>query len=295
MTQSTARPVSAFARQVLAPNPGPMTLDGTQSYVLAFPGAEAVVVVDPGPDDAGHLAALAGEGAVELVLVTHRHPDHTEGIDRLHALTGAPVRAVLGEHCRPAAPGHPLHGTLAGDGDPLRPDEVVTAAGLRIRVLATPGHTSDSVCFLLPDDGPHGAVLTGDTILGRGTTILDFPDGTLGDYLESLDRLTGLGAATVLPAHGPVLPDLAAIAGAYRAHRFERLRQVRDAVVQLELDLDPAAVADDGGRPAASDVRRVADVVYADVDSSVRGAAEHSVAAQLSYLATLEPAERAAL
>jgi glyoxylase-like metal-dependent hydrolase (beta-lactamase superfamily II) len=112
-------------------------------------------------------------------------------------------------------------------------------------------------------------VLTGDTILGRGTTVLDYPDGTLGDYLESLDRLEELGPATVLPAHGPVLPQLDAVCRQYRSHRLERLEQIRAALKNLGSDASVAAVAD---------------AVYADVDPSVRRAAENSVAAQLEYL-----------
>lgn len=267
--------VSAFASLLLAPNPSAMTLDGTQSYAVRFPGHTSLIVVDPGPDDAGHVAALAGLGDVALILITHRHPDHTDGIDELHRLTGAPVRAALEEFCRPAAPGHPSHNTPAGFGEPLRDRELITEAGVTLRVLATPGHTSDSVSFFLPEDGRHGAMITGDTILGRGTTILDFPDGTLGDYLASLERLAGYGGAAVLPAHGGTLPDLAKIAGEYLAHREQRLAQVRAAVVQVE------AAHDDG---SAASVTEVTDVVYADVDPSVRGAAEHSVAAQLAYL-----------
>ena len=241
---------------ILAPNPGPMSLDGTNSYVLRAPGQSAAVVVDPGPLDERHLTALARAGAVELILVTHRHADHTAGSARLHDLTGAPVRAADPNHCH-------------GGGEPLAHGEVIRAAGLEITVVAAPGHTSDSVCFHLPADGPNGSVLTGDTILGRGTTVLDYPDGTLGGYLASLDRLEALGPATVLPAHGPVLPSLAAVARDYRAHREERLAQIR-------------AVLDRLGRDAS--VVEVADAVYADVGPSVRRAAELSVAAQLSYL-----------
>ncbi|HYH77980.1 MAG TPA: MBL fold metallo-hydrolase [Arthrobacter sp.] len=247
---------SALTQFILAPNPGPMSLDGTNSYVLRPAGGGAVVVVDPGPADEPHLQALAAAGRVELILVTHRHADHTAGSARLHALTGAPVRAADPGHC---------HGGAA----PLRDGEAIRAAGLDIRVLATPGHTSDSVCFHLPDDGPQGAVLTGDTILGSGTTMLDYPDGTLGDYLASLDRLEALGPATVLPAHGPVLPSLEAIVRSYRGHRHERLDQIRAALGRLGPD---AAVGD------------VADAVYSDVGPSVRRAAEMSVAAQLDYL-----------
>lgn len=233
-----------------------MSLEGTNSYVLRAAGSPSAVVVDPGPQDEQHLQALAAAGPVELILITHRHADHTAGSARLHQLTGAPVRAADPAHCH-------------GGGIPLLDGETIRAAGLEVRVLATPGHTSDSVCFHLPDDGRYGSVLTGDTILGRGTTVLDYPDGTLGDYLASLDKLEALGAATVLPAHGPVLPSLEAIVRDYRDHRHERLDQIRAALDRL-------------GRVAT--VSDVADAVYSDVGPSVRRAAEMSVAAQLDYL-----------
>lgn len=247
---------SALTQFVLAPNPGPMSLEGTNSYVLRAAGHPTAVVVDPGPLDEDHLQALAGAGPVELILITHRHGDHTAGSSRLHQLTGAPVRAADPGHCH-------------GGGVPLQDGEAIRAAGLDLRVLATPGHTSDSVCFHLPEDGPQGTVLTGDTILGRGTTVLDYPDGTLGDYLASLDRLEALGAAMVLPAHGEALPSLEGIVRAYRDHRHERLDQIRAALDRLGPD---ATVGD------------VADAVYSDVGPSVRRAAEMSVAAQLDYL-----------
>lgn len=246
---------SDLTQFILAPNPGPMSLDGTNSYVISAAGANAAVVVDPGPADEDHLRRLADLGRVALILVTHRHADHTAGSARLQELTGAPVRAADPRHCH--------------RGEPLRDGETITAAGVSIQVLATPGHTSDSMCFHLPDDGAHGSMLTGDTILGRGTTMLDYPDGTLGDYLGSLDRLAALGPATVLPAHGPVLSSLEAITRAYRAHRLERLGQIREALERLGRDATVAAVTD---------------AVYADVESSVRRAAEMSVAAQLDYL-----------
>jgi glyoxylase-like metal-dependent hydrolase (beta-lactamase superfamily II) len=248
---------SALTRYRLAPNPGPMSLDGTNSYVIAAPGSETVVVVDPGPLDDEHLRELAGTGRVQLVILTHHHPDHTEAAEEFHRLTGAPVRARDAALC--------LGAPALEDGERLE------AAGVRIEVLATPGHTADSICLHLPDDGEHGSVLTGDTILGRGTTVIVFPDGRLGDYLASLARLEALGPATVLPAHGPVLPDLSAIARAYRAHREERLDQVRAALARLGQDAPVAAVTD---------------AVYSDIDPSVRGAAENSVAAQLDYLRT---------
>ena len=246
---------SELTRYRLAPNPGPMSLDGTQSYLIAAPGNGGVAVVDPGPLDEQHLAELAAAGTVELVLITHHHIDHTEASERFHELTGAPVRALDKALCYAA--------------EPLRDGEVIRAAGVDIRVLATPGHTADSVSFHLPDDGPHGSVLTGDTILGRGTTIIAYPDGRLGPYLDSLARLELLGPAKVLPAHGGTLPDLSAICREYAGHRRLRLDQIRAALEHLGADATVGAVTDH---------------VYADVDPAVRFAAESSVAAQLEYL-----------
>ncbi|PQZ86425.1 MBL fold metallo-hydrolase [Arthrobacter sp. MYb227] len=256
-----------LASYILAPNPGPMSLDGTNSYILRAPGSEHAIIVDPGPEDAGHLAALAAQ-SVELILITHRHADHTEGIDTLHRLTGAPVRAALPEYCRDAPVLH--------DGEEIR------AAGVLLRVLATPGHTSDSLSFLLPDDGAKGSMLTGDTILGRGTTILDAPDGTLGDYLKSLDALGEAPDARVLPAHGPVLDSLHEIVSQYRMHRLARLEQISAALKQLRGTNRTPGITE------VTEVTEVTDIVYADVDASVRKAAEISVAAQLSYLAEFD-------
>jgi len=252
---------SALTRSLLAPNAGPMTLDGTNSYLIGAPGSSSVVVVDPGPVHEGHLAALAAAGRVDLVLVTHQHADHSAASVRFAELTGAPVRALDAAFCV--------------GGDPLHDGEEILVAGIRIIVVATPGHTADSVCFHLPGDGETGSMLTGDTILGRGTTILGHPDGTLADYLRSLDVLRAFGPATVLPAHGPVLPDLAAVCEQYGEHRRQRLDQVRAALTQLG---DDATVA------------QVTDVVYAQTDAAVRFAAEASVQTQLAYLRGPGPA-----
>lgn len=250
------RPVTALASVLLAENPSPMTLDGTNTWVLRAPGEEACVVVDPGEEDEEHLQRVAAQGPVELVLLTHRHHDHAGGARRFAELTGAPVRAldrslVLGSEA-------------LGDGD------VVAAAGVELRVVATPGHTSDSLSFLLDGPDTRRAVLTGDTILGRGTTVIAHPDGALGPYLDSLRRLIALAPATaVLPGHGPELPDAHAVATAYLAHREERLEQVRDALSRLGPDATP---------------RQVVEVVYADVDRVLWPAAELSVRAQLDHL-----------
>jgi glyoxylase-like metal-dependent hydrolase (beta-lactamase superfamily II) len=244
------RPVTPYAAVLLARNPSPMTLEGTNTWLLRAPDTEACLVVDPGPDDSAHLDAVAAAGPVAEILLTHGHPDHAAGAAALRERTGAPVRAL--------DPAQRLGGEGLGEGD------VVARAGVEVRVLATPGHTSDSLCFAVGD-----AVLTGDTVLGRGTTVVAHPDGRLGDYLDSLRRLRDLGARTVLPGHGPELPDLAAVAAYYLRHREERLEQVRAALDTLGPDATPADVVA---------------VVYADVDRALWPAAEWSVRAQLDYL-----------
>ncbi|AGS70888.1 MBL fold metallo-hydrolase [Streptomyces collinus] len=252
-------PATERAVNVLAPNASAMTLDGTNTWILAEPGSELAVVIDPGPLDDAHLrnvvdtAEKAGK-RIALTLLTHGHPDHAEGAGRFAELTGTRVRALdpalrLGDE-----------GLAAGD--------VITAGGLELRVVPTPGHTSDSLCFHLPADR---SVLTGDTILGRGTTMVAHPDGRLGDYLDSLRRLRSLtvddGVHTVLPGHGPVLEDAQGAVEFYLAHRAHRLAQVETAV-------------EDGHRTP----QQVVAHVYADVDRSLWPAAELSVRAQLDYL-----------
>ncbi|MEV6274444.1 MBL fold metallo-hydrolase [Nocardia sp. NPDC051832] len=250
------RQVTPTAAVLLAENPGQMTLEGTNTWLLRAPDCPEYVVVDPGPKDKAHSEAIARctDGNIALTVITHRHHDHTGGIDRLVKLTGTPVRAVDREFLR-------------GSDTPLADGEVLAAAGLRIGVLATPGHTGDSVSFVLDD-----AVLTGDTILGSGTTVLDSTDGTLADYLASMDRLLAAGAGkALLPAHGPDHPDLEPVARYYIKHRLERLDQVRAALRELGPDAGAMAV-----------VRKV----YADVDKRLWLAARSSVQAQLEYLRT---------
>lgn len=250
------RAVTPLASVLLARNPSAMTLEGTNSWVLRAPGVEECVVIDPGDEDDEHLQRVAGQGPVALVLLTHRHHDHAGGAARFAELTGAPVRAldrslVLGSEA-------------LGDGD------VVAAAGVELRVVATPGHTSDSLSFLLSGPDAPPTVLTGDTILGRGTTVIAHPDGVLGPYLDSLRRLADLAPGTaVLPGHGPELPDAPAVAQAYLAHRQQRLDQVRNALAALGPD---------------ASAMQVVEAVYSDVDESLWPAAELSVLAQLDYL-----------
>ncbi|MBB6174171.1 glyoxylase-like metal-dependent hydrolase (beta-lactamase superfamily II) [Nocardiopsis mwathae] len=244
---------------VLCPNPGPMTLDGTNTWLLREPGARGVVVVDPGPDDERHLERVARtvqeQGAqVTVALLTHHHGDHTDGARYFAELTGAPVRAV-----DPA---------LCIGGEPLADGEEIVVDRLRLHVIATPGHTADSVSFHLPADG---VVLTGDTVLGRGSTVLG-GNGGLAAYMESLHRLRDLARRTevraLLPGHGPICAEALDRLDEYIAHREERLEQVTAAV-----------------RAGARTPREVVTRVYTDIEPTLTLAAEASVRAQLRYLA----------
>jgi glyoxylase-like metal-dependent hydrolase (beta-lactamase superfamily II) len=247
------------ARCVLAPNPSAMTLEGTNTWVIADPAGDTAVVIDPGPADEDHLRRVAGHVAVsgrrvELILLTHGHRDHSGGARRLAELTSAAVRAL--------DPAHRLgeEGLTGGD--------VITAAGCELRVIASPGHSADSLCFLLVADG---ALLTGDTVLGRGTAVIA-RDGDLADYLRSLDMLRSLaGSAAVrvlLPGHGALLGNPVATLDRYIAHRAERLAEVEAALAS-------------GDRT----VGQIVDRVYAGVDPEVRPFAAWSVRAHLAYLA----------
>lgn len=245
-----------------AENPSEMTLDGTNSYLLFNPDiaqllpGTPVVLIDPGPDLEEHLQALAAFD-IQLVLITHRHADHTGGIDSLFRMTGAPVRATLDEFCRGARA--------------FADSETISAAGLDIQVVPTPGHTSDSVCFTVDNGARH--LFTGDTVLGRGTTILEHPDGTLADYLASLQRLLRLPDMALHPAHGEQHAASHPLLEQYIQHREARLDQVRAALRKL------------GKAGANTQPAELLELVYPDLDARLVGAASRSLEAQLHYLA----------
>ena len=247
--------VSAHARVVLADNPSPLTYLGTNTWVLADPGSPACVVVDPGPDSAPHLRAVqracAEDGReVAAVLVTHDHADHAEGAERFAAMTGAPVLSRKG-------------GTLP-DG-PLD----LGADAPRLEVIPLPGHASDLVGFLVPADA---SIVTGDMLFRQSSTLICWPDGSLAEYLDSLERLRAAveahGVARLLTAHGPLIDDPLAAIDRARRHRLDRLERVRAA----------AAAG------AGSDVERIIEAVYQDVDARLDPAARINIQAQLEYL-----------
>jgi glyoxylase-like metal-dependent hydrolase (beta-lactamase superfamily II) len=262
MSRDTVEVVNRYLRRVLAPNPGPMTLEGTNTWLLGDPAEGPVVVLDPGPDDERHRRRVleAADGRVSVVVLTHRHADHAAGAPALAAAAGCGVRA--------ADPALQVGPVGLADGD------VLALAGAELIVTATPGHTSDSCSLLLRGGDGVVRLLTGDTVLGRGTTVIAAPDGHLGAYLASLDRLQRWVAdehvVELLPGHGPRVTDPAARLEAYRQHRQERLEQVRAALAA-----------------GASGVQAVTARVYGDVHPSVRPAAEQSVRAQLEHLGAL--------
>jgi len=191
---------------VLAPNPGPYTGPGTNTWLIVEP--PAAVVIDPGPDSDSHLeAVLAALGGlpVGVVLVTHSHPDHLPLASRLAERTGARVAA---------------HPELA-DGD------IVRAGKLSLEVVHTPGHAHDHLCFALREDG---AVFTGDLVLGQGSTMVTYPDGDMAAYLASLDRLAALSPRILFPGHWDPVREPAARIAEYKAHRLDRERQILEEV-----------------------------------------------------------------
>lgn len=191
-----------LVRRVVAPNPGPYTGPGTNTWIVE--AGPVVAVIDPGPDDVTHLAAidqkLAG-ATVGVVLVTHHHPDHLPLAARLAAGHGASVQRF----------------PELGDGD------VVRVGTLSLTALHTPGHSADHLCFWVPGDG---AVFTGDLVLGRGSSMITYPEGNVAAYLRSLERLAALKPTILFPGHWDPVTDAVAKIDEYRIHRLAREAQV---------------------------------------------------------------------
>jgi glyoxylase-like metal-dependent hydrolase (beta-lactamase superfamily II) len=244
--------------RVLAPNPGGMTLDGTNTYVVGAPGSGRAVLVDPGPDDAAHLAAVeavlaARDAECVAVLVTHHHVDHAEAALPWGAHFGAQVAAA-----DPAVAGP--------RGRVLEHGERLDLAGTSIGVVPTPGHTADHLAFRLES----GAVLVGDHVLGRGTSVVTHPEGDVLAYLESLRRVHDLGPSALYCGHGPELTeDPGAVLDFYLAHRSYREQQLLAVLA---------------GGPATVD--ELVATVYADYPQQVWPAAAQSTRATLDKLRT---------
>jgi glyoxylase-like metal-dependent hydrolase (beta-lactamase superfamily II) len=243
--------------RVVAPNPSPMTLDGTNTYLVGAPGSGQAVLVDPGPDDPAHLAAVeealaARDARCVAVLVTHHHGDHAEAALPWGARFEAPVAAARRDVAGPA-------GRLLAAGERLR------LAGTTIDAVPTPGHTGDHLAFRLES----GAVLVGDHVLGRGTSVVTHPEGDVVAYLESLRRVHELGPSALYCGHGPELTeDPGAVLEYYLAHRAYREAQILGALAE-----------------GAGSVDQLVAAIYADYPPEVWPAAAQSTRATLVKLA----------
>ncbi len=260
-TRDTAPPrpgdplsVTDRATLVLAPNANAWTFEGTNTWLLAEPGSDVCAVVDPGPDDDAHLAAIlaaAGDRRIDGVWVTHAHHDHAELARRLARVTGATLRAA--------------NPRLSDQ--PFSDDEILRVGALEVRVLRTPGHTGDSVCFHLPAEG---SVLTGDTVLGRGSPIVE--PGRLGQFFAGLDRLSDVLApagSVILPGYGPALPNPVPELERRRQSRMRRLDQVAQAMAE-----------------GVTEPEALVDRMYPDLGPELRDAARISVEASIVHVQT---------
>jgi glyoxylase-like metal-dependent hydrolase (beta-lactamase superfamily II) len=224
-------------RQLTAPNPGPLTLSGTQTYLLG-----ETAVLDPGPEIASHIEAiLAAAPKLDTIFITHRHADHAPAAVPLKNATGAKI----------VAPRDVLDDAVVDQR--VSGGEVFVIDGETFEVIATPGHTNEHVCYLTA----AGDLFTGDTILGEGTTAIFPPDGNMRDYLRSLELLRARNPKRIFPAHGPIREDAVALIEHYIAHRLERERQVLEAI-----------------ESGATSVQSMRARIYPDLDPRLNRAAE---------------------
>jgi glyoxylase-like metal-dependent hydrolase (beta-lactamase superfamily II) len=264
MVEELGPPSGPRIRRIRCDNPGPFTFMGTNSYLL---GEGAVTLIDPGPRDEAHLAALqaavAGE-RIERILVTHTHRDHTGGLPALVAATGAATFG-FGPHMTP-----PGEGGEGGDHD-FHPDHllpeggVVEGEGWRLTALHTPGHCANHLCFAL-----EGAriLFSGDHAMSCSTSVVTPPDGDMASYMAALARVAAADWALMLPGHGAPLPEPGALLHALLAHRWER-----EALVLAALRLQPGATAE-----------ALVPAVYGRLDPRLTRAAGHSLLAHLLKL-----------
>ncbi len=266
----TSRQLEPELRVICAPNPSPMTGEGTNSYLL---GRNRLVVIDPGPEDASHLDALRaaiGGLPVEAILVTHAHRDHSPLARRLAQATSAPVLAFGDAFAgRSERMARLAEQGLSGGGEGvdtgfapdrcLGDDELLHLEGDVIRALWTPGHFGNHLCFVW-----RGAVFSGDHVMGWSSTFVSPPDGDIGAYMRSLDRLEAEAARVLYPGHGAAVRDPAARIAELRSHRL-----AREAAILRVLADGPRQI---GG---------LVSIIYTDTPVAMHGAAARNVFAHL--------------
>ncbi len=263
MPTGTLLQISPRIGRVLAPNPSPFTYTGTQTYLV---GTTDLAVIDPGPDDEAHLGALLaaiGDRPVRAILCTHTHRDHSPAAAALSAQTGAPV---IG--CAPLVLDDDGPRADAGFDPSYSPDRIladgeqVTGEGWTLEALATPGHTSNHLCFALLEED---ALFTGDHVMGWSTSVISPPDGDMADYMRSMQRLLDRQDAIYYPAHGEPVPNPQRLVRGMMGHRKQREGQI---VRFLE-------------RNGASEVPEMVAEMYKGVDPRLYSAAGRSVLAHL--------------
>ncbi|MGA0607868.1 MBL fold metallo-hydrolase [Phenylobacterium sp. VNQ135] len=263
--------VSPLIRRVIANNPSPFTYVGTGTYIV---GRGEVAVIDPGPDDPAHLAAIldavAGE-TVSQILITHHHSDHSPLARPLQAATGATIVGCA--VTEPSTDDQDLARgpTMEADHDEaFRPDVSVcgggevAGAGWTFEAIPTPGHTSNHICYALKEEN---CLFSGDHIMGWSTTVITPPDGDMTAYLKSLDLIRSRGFDTLWPTHGPPIRDVGAFIDAYKAHRQERIDQILDAL-----------------EAGSGSIGELVPRLYADVDPRLWPAASRSMLAAMIHL-----------
>ena len=259
-------------RRIMADNPGPFTFKGTLSYIV---GRGKVAIIDPGPDDAAHIAALLDavrNETVTHIFVTHTHRDHSPAVPAIKAATGATVYAE-GPH-RAARPLHiGEHNPLDASADrEFRPDvalkdgELVAGDGWTIQAVTTPGHTANHMAYALKE---NNVLFAGDHVMAWSTSIVAPPDGAMSDYMASLEKLTRRGETTYFPGHGPAITDAVRFVNYYILHRKAREASILHRLAKGEADI-PSMVR----------------AIYIGIDARLTGAAGLSVLAHLEDLVT---------